>query len=168
MSTSSKAPIQIDPRGPRFGAGITAVALLVTMALALGQGAIGSTLAARATEPAFVLLAILSALFAWGAIAGVHKHPYGSVFKALIRPRLKAPLYLEATEPPTFAQLVGLLVAGTGVVLHLIGVPYGLVIAAAAAFIASFLNAVFGLCLGCEMYALLVRTRVITGSKPTS
>ncbi len=158
---------QIDPRGPRFGAGITAVALLVTIALALNQGPIGSTLAARAAEPAFVLLAILSALFAWGAIAGVHKHPYGAVFKALIRPRLKAPLYFEATEPPTFAQLVGLLVAGIGVVLHLFGVPYGLVIAAAAAFIASFLNAVFGLCLGCEMYALLVRAKVITGSKPT-
>jgi hypothetical protein len=165
MSTSSKTPIQIDPRGPRFGAGITAIALLVTIALALGQGPIGSTLEARVLEPAFILLAILSALFAWGAIAGVHRHPYGAVFKALVRPRLKAPEYLEAVEPPTFAQLVGLLVAATGVVLHLIGIPFGLVAAAAAAFIASFLNAVFGLCLGCEMYALLVRAKLIRGSQ---
>jgi hypothetical protein len=36
-----------------------------------------------------------------------------------------------------------------------------LVIAASIAFVAAFLNAVFGLCLGCEMYALLVRGKII-------
>jgi hypothetical protein len=59
---------------------------------------------------------------------------------------------------------VGFLVTATGVLLHLIGVPYGLVGAAAAAFIAAFLNSVFGLCLGCELYALLVRAKVIRAS----
>jgi hypothetical protein len=161
MNTSSKQPIQIDPRGPRFGAGITALALLVTIALALSTEGIGASLATRVAEPAFILLAIITVLFAWGALAGVHRHPYGALFKALVRPRLGAPDYLEAVEPPTFAQLVGLLVAGTGIVLHLVGVPYGLVAAAAAAFVASFLNAVFGLCLGCELYALLVRAKLI-------
>ena len=39
MSTSSKSPAGIDPRGPRFGAGITAVLLLVTIALGLGTAA---------------------------------------------------------------------------------------------------------------------------------
>lgn len=163
MSTSSK-PNQIDPRGPRFGASITAVALLVTIALGLTQETLGDSLAERAMEPAFLLLVVITALFAWGAFLGIGKHPYGALFKALVRPRLGAPAYLEAPEPPTFAQLVGFLVAGTGIVLHLVGVPYGLVGASGAAFVAAFLNAAFGLCLGCELYALLVRARIIRGS----
>jgi hypothetical protein len=34
-------------------------------------------------------------------------------------------------------------------------------IAAAAAFIAAFLNSVFDYCLGCQIYLLLVRSKVI-------
>ena len=83
------------------------------------------------------------------------------MFKKLVRPRLQPPAFLEAPEPPTFAQLVGLIVTATGLVLHLAGVPYGLVIASGVAFIAAFLNSVFGLCLGCELYALLVRARLL-------
>lgn len=162
MNTSSKSP-QIDPRGPRFGAGITSVLLLITIALGLIQPGLGSSLAERASEPAFILLSAITALFAWGAFAGVAKHPYGLLFRALIRPRLPEPEYLEPPQPPTFAQGVGLFVSLVGLVLHLAGVPFGLVAAAAAAFIASFLNSVFGLCLGCEMYALLVRAKVIRG-----
>lgn len=163
MNTSSKESLQIDPRGPRFGAGITAVLLLVTIALALGDTAAGAV-AERALQPSFIVLAILSALFGWGAFAGVHRHPYGLLFKALIRPRLGAPEYTEPVEPPTFAQLIGFLVSVTGVILHLVGVPFGLVIAASVAFVAAFLNAVFGLCLGCEMYGLLVRAKLIRGT----
>jgi len=161
MSTSSNPSPQVDPRGPRFGASITAVLLLITVALGLSQGSLAPDVAARVSDPAFILLAILTALFAWGAIAGITRHPYGLIFKTLVRPRLAAPNYLEDAKPPTFAQFVGFLVSVTGVILHLAGVPYGLVIAAAAAFIASFLNAAFGLCLGCEMYAVLVRWKII-------
>jgi hypothetical protein len=161
MSTSSSAPSGIDPRSPRFGAGITAILLLITITLGLSFGASSVTLAGRALEPAFLLLAAITALFAWGAFAGVQRHPYGAIYKAVLRPRLGPPAYLEEPEPPTFAQLVGFLVSVTGVILHLLGVPYGLVIAAGVAFIAAFLNSVFGLCLGCEMYALLVRARIL-------
>jgi len=163
MNTSSKATPQIDPRGPRFGAGITTVLLLITIALGL-QAPIASDLAARAAQPAFLLLALLTLIFAWGAFAGIARHPYGLIFKAVVRPRLGAPDFMEAPEPPTFAQLIGFLVSATGIVLHLMGVPSGLVVAASVAFLAAFLNAVFGLCLGCEMYALLVRAKLIRPS----
>lgn len=160
MSTSSNTTPQIDPRGPRFGAGITAVLLLVTIALGL-QAPLAGDVATRLAQPAFVLLAVLTLLFAWGAFAGIARHPYGLIFKALVRPRLGAPEFMEASAPPTFAQLIGFLVSATGIVLHLLGVPWGLVGAASVAFVAAFLNAVFGLCLGCEMYALLVRAKLI-------
>jgi hypothetical protein len=109
------------------------------------------------SEPAFLLLAALTAIFAWGAFAGIERHPYGTLFKKFIQPRLVAPTEREDPTPPTFAQGVGFLVSLIGVSLHLAGVPYGLVGAAAAAFIAAFLNSVFAYCLGCQLYLLLVR-----------
>ena len=150
----------IDPRSPRFGAGITAVLLLVVVALGLSVP-IGTTLGERATEPGFILFALISLLFAWGAFAGVQRHPYGAVYRALVRPRLSPPTELEDPVPPTFAQGVGFVITLIGVVLHLAGVPYALVIAASAAFVAAFLNSVFAFCLGCQIYLLLVRAGVL-------
>ncbi len=145
----------IDPRGPRFGAGITAVLLLLVIALQL----------AGLTIPAVILFVYLVAVFAWATFAGIGRHPYGLLFRKLIRPRLKPPTELEDPAPPTFAQGVGFAITLVGLVLHLIGVPYALVIAAAAAFIAAFLNSVFGLCLGCQLYLLLVRAGLVGRKK---
>ena len=142
---------RIDPRGPRFGAGITAILLLVVIGLDLG----GATLAA------LILFGAITLLFAWGAFAGIGRHPYGLLFKKLVRPRLKAPTELENAAPPTFAQGVGFVITALGLVLTLLGLTLALPIAAGAAFIAAFLNSVFGYCLGCQIYLLLVRLGVI-------
>ncbi len=150
----------IDPRGPRFGAGITGVLLLVVIALGLLEP-LGATLADRVAQPAFILFALITLLFLYGAIAGVQRHPYGLFFKAVIRPRLAAPHELEDPIPPTFSQGVGFVITLIGVVLHLAEVPFGLVAAAAAAFIAAFLNSVFAYCLGCQIYLLLVRAGIL-------
>jgi Domain of unknown function (DUF4395) len=144
----------IDPRSPRFGAGITAVLLLVDLFLAL----IGATTAAA------VLLLVIALLFAWGAFAGVRRHPYGALYRVAVRPRLAPPTELEDPAPPTFAQGVGLVVTGLGLLLFALGVPAALPVAAALAFVAAFLNAVFGYCLGCQIYLLLVRAGVIRKS----
>lgn len=143
---------QIDPRGPRFGATITATLLATTVYLSLD---------AATAVAAHVLLGVISVSFLWGAVAGPAKHPYGFLFKKLVRPRLSAPKELEDSAGPQFAQLVGLLVAGTGVVLGFLGLPAGVTFAAAAAFIAAFLNAAFDYCLGCQIYIGLKRLKVI-------
>jgi hypothetical protein len=83
------------------------------------------------------------------------------VFRSLIQPRLGPPAELEDPRPPTFAQAVGFAVTIAGVILGALGVTTAVPIAAAAAFIAAFLNAAFGYCLGCQLYLLLVRARVI-------
>lgn len=150
----------IDPRSPRFGAGLTAVLLLVVIALDL-LGPRGANLADRAVEPAFLLFGAITVLFAWGAFAGVQRHPYGAIYRTLLRPRLAAPTELEDPVPPTFAQGVGFVITLAGAVLHLVGVPYALVVAAAFAFIAAFLNSVFAFCLGCQIYLLLVRVGLL-------
>ena len=151
-ATSNQTPAGIDPRGPRFGAAITSVLLLVTVFLALDSATAGS---------AYVLLAVITGLFAIGAIFGNSKHPYGLIFKKFVRPRLVAPKELEDPRPPQFAQLIGLIVAATGQVLGAQNVPYGVSGAAAAAFIAAFLNAAFAFCLGCQIYVGLQRIGLI-------
>jgi len=157
------SPFGIDPRGPRFGASITAVLLLVVVLLGLTEP-LGVDVVARALQPSALLLTLLVGLFAWGAFAGIQKHPYGAVYRRLIAPRLAPPTEREHPAPPTFAQLVGLLVTATGLVLHLLGLPGALVVAASAAFIAAFLNAAFAYCLGCQLYVLLVRAGIIRRS----
>ena len=81
------------------------------------------------------------------------------LFRKLVRPRLAAPTEREDPRPPTFAQGVGFVVTAIGVVLGLLAIPAAVGIAAAAAFIAAFLNAVFGYCIGCQLYVLLLRLR---------
>lgn len=143
---------EIDPRGPRFGAAITAVLLLTVVYLSLNPTTFSVSVS---------LLGIVVALFAIGAFLGNSKHPYGYLYKRLVRPLLQPPKELEDSRPPQFAQLVGLLVAGTGLVLGGLDIQLGLTIAAAAAFFAAFLNAVFNYCLGCQIWLGLARVGVI-------
>ncbi|HTL40076.1 MAG TPA: DUF4395 domain-containing protein [Pseudolysinimonas sp.] len=142
---------QIDPRGPRVSAAITAVVALTVVALGLA----GQTAAATA------LLGAQAIVFLLAALLGAARHPYGVVFRRLIRPRLAPPAHLEDPAPPTFAQGVGFAVVGIGIVLQLLGVPAAVTVSAAAAFVVAFLNSVFGYCLGCQIYLLLVRTKLI-------
>ncbi len=146
----------IDPRGPRFGASITSALLIAVLLLALTSGQPGSPL-----DPSFLLLAGVAALFWWGALAGIRRHPWGLLYARLVRPRLAPPAELEDPEPPTFAQGVGAVITSLGLVLHLVGVPGAIAVAAGLALIAALLNAVVGFCLGCSLFVLLVRAGVL-------
>jgi Domain of unknown function (DUF4395) len=157
-STAGTKGNGIDPRGPRFGAAITGVLLLVVIGLWLS----GLTIAAT------IVFLYITLVFAWGAFAGVQRHPYGLFFKAVIRPRLKPPTELEDPTPPTFAQGVGLVITALGLILSFIpGAGIILPIAAGLAFIAAFLNSVFAYCLGCQIYLLLVRLGVLGRKRST-
>ena len=116
---------------------------------------------AGARTAALWLLVVVTALFAWGALAGIRRHPYGLLFARFVRPHLTPPTELEDPRPPTFAQGVGFAVGLAGLLLAILGMPSAVPIAAGIAFFAAFLNAAFGFCLGCQMYLLLVRARVI-------
>ncbi|MCA5894006.1 DUF4395 domain-containing protein [Isoptericola sp. NEAU-Y5] len=139
-------PAGIDPRGPRVGAGITAVLLAVVVLLG-------------PTTAGLVLLAVVAAGFGLGAARGVTGTVQAWVFATFVRPRLAPPTDLEDPRPPRFAQVVGLVVTGAGVLLGLAGVPTAVPWAAAVAFVAAGLNAAVGLCLGCELYLLGLRLR---------
>lgn len=161
----------IDPRGPRFTATITAVLLLLTLPLALTglptmKGLYGefllpiASVGRRALDPAFFGLLIVTLLFLWGVLSP-RTAPWGVIFREWVAPKLKPPTELEDPRPPRFAQGVGLVVGALGLILQLVGVPWALPIAVMIAFVAAFLNAVFGLCLGCQMYLLLQRAGLV-------
>lgn len=185
----------VDPRGLRFAAGITSVLLLVVVFLGLtglstaqlgavpfgwfggvdfafvsGQTPWLITFATplqRILDPAFLLLLVTGLLFLWGTVSP-RTAPWGVLYRAVVAPRLAPPAELEDPRPPRFAQGVGLFVVGIGLLLDLAGVPWALVIAAAAAFMAAFLNAVFGLCLGCQLYLLLQRMGIVGRQRAVS
>ena len=58
-----------------------------------------------------------------------------------------------------FAQLVGFVFAVVGVAGFAFGVALLGLIATAFALFAAFLNAAFGICLGCQLYPLVARLR---------
>lgn len=148
MSTTN--PDQVDVRGPRFVAWITTGVLVVTLVLSAV-----SPLAAAA------LLAVQAVVFAIGAWRGPRQHPYGLVFAKFVAPRLTPVTEREPVPPLKFAQLVGLVFAVVGVVGFSTGVALLGVVATAFALFAAFLNAAFGICLGCQIYPLVARFRRI-------
>ena len=146
MSTTTAD--QVDVRGPRFVAWITTAVLVVTL--------ITSSVS---TSAAAVILGVQAVIFAIGAIAGPKRHPYGLIFAGLVAPRLGPVRNREPVPPLKFAQLVGLVFAAVGVTGFATGGLYVGVVATGAALVAALLNAAFGICLGCQLYPLLVRLR---------
>src|ERR1700742_3860053 len=96
--------MDIDPRGPRFGAVITTVVLAVVLL----------------TSSAW-LLGVQLAVFAIGALAGLRYAPYGLVYRHLVRPRLGPPTRTEPEAPPRFSQGVGMVFAAGGVIGYALG-----------------------------------------------
>jgi hypothetical protein len=127
----------VDPRGSRFAAWLTTAVLALVLLTSSPWLAAAQTL-----------------VFGLGVVFGLGAAPYGILFRRLVRPRLGPPAELEAELPPRFAQGVG---AAFGLVATLglgTGHPAVGLTAAALALAAAFLNAAFGLCLGCEVLLL--------------
>jgi Domain of unknown function (DUF4395) len=147
MSTTNTTD-QVDVRGPRFVAWITTGVLVIAL--------IVSGVSAPA---AAVILGLQAVVFAIGAVAGPRRHPYGLVFATLVAPRLGPVREREPVPPLKFAQLVGLVFAVIGAAGFAAGVPLLGLVATGAALVAAFLNAAFGICLGCQLYPLVAHLK---------
>ena len=113
------------------------------------------------TESA-LLLAVQAVVFAIGAVLGVRRSPYAVVFAKVdppaarpadARPRTPARRSSRRASASSSPSSVSSASRPAPTALGLVAV--GLALAAA------FLNAVFGLCLGCEVYLLI--TRIFSG-----
>ncbi len=141
---TTASDIQIDPRGYRFGAGITLTVAMAT--LLVGPGLSGN-----------ILMIIMLVMFVPGATVGPQATLQAFLYGTLVRPRLSPPAETESFRPPRFAQQMGLGFAIAGAASGLAGFDLGFWIFAGFVLFASFLNSVLDFCLGCEIYLMFKR-----------
>jgi len=128
----------IDPRGQRFGAGLSVVLLVLGFVAGLPL-----------VMPALALALGASALF--GTRYSVLGRPWPHVRQAL---RLGPPKELEHEYPPRFAQALGAIGFTLATLLFVVGLaPLAWIVAAAVGALQALL-AVTGYCLGCRLYFL--------------
>ena len=135
-------PTPIDPRGPRTNQAV--LAMVLVLGFLAGQWFV---------VPVFGVVLFLGAAFGpkWGPVLRF----YGT----FIKPKLKPPVELEDPRPPRFAATVGVVFLGASTLAFLLGSPVtGWVLALIVAALAAA-AATTGICVGCEMYVLLVRLR---------
>jgi hypothetical protein len=137
----------LDPRGPRFVAAVTSVVLVLVLIFSSGWLALAQA-------------AVFAVSVLWPRYS-----PYGLLYRALLAPRLPRPTELEPAAPVRFAQGLGLAFTGVAALGYLLGAPVLGLVLTGCALLAAFLNAAFGLCLGCEVY--LAFRRLTGRSIPT-
>jgi hypothetical protein len=130
---------ELDPRGQRFAATLTSIVLIVVLATGWGWLALAQ--------------AVVFAITALDPRRG----PYPLIYRALVLPRIGPPAEREPAAPVRFAQLVGFVFLTVASVGYLSGATALGVTFAALGLLAAFLNAAFGLCVGCEVYLAVRR-----------
>ena len=138
MSILTPPARQIDPRGQRFGAGVSAVVLALAILLDLPWLAVlvGLNLAISA---------------AFGTRLFLPGRAWPTVRRAL---RLAPPAELEHEYPPRFAQALGATFIGLAAIAFVVGAtPVGWLLVGAVAAL-QVLLATTGICVGCRLYVL--------------
>jgi hypothetical protein len=126
--------MELDPRGQRFAAAVTSVVLVVVLVTGSGWLALAQAVvfAVTALDP--------------------RRGPYPMIFRAFVLPRIGPPAEREPAAPVRFAQLVGFAFLAVSAAGYLAGSAAVGTTFAALGLLAAFLNAAFGVCLGCEAY----------------
>jgi hypothetical protein len=130
---------ELDPRGQRFAATLTSIVLIAVLAT-------GSGWLALAQAVVFAITAL-----------DPRRGPYPLIYRALVLPRLGPPAEREPAAPVRFAQLIGFVFLTVATAGYLTGAILLGVTFAALGMLAAFLNAAFGLCVGCETYLAMRR-----------
>ncbi len=127
----------IDPRGHRFGAGVSAIILGLAVVL---------------QAPALVLVALLS--IGTSAAFGLKYSVYGAIWRRIVKVARLGPTEPEHEYPPRFAQVLGSIALTLSMLAFVAGPPIlGWVFALAVAGLQTLLAAT-GYCLGCRLYFL--------------
>ena len=137
-ATSGLPPAgRIDPRGHRFGAGLSAVLLVVAYLV---------------NAPWLVAVALAS--IGVSAAFGLRYSIYGAIWRRIVKIVGLGPTEPEHEYPPRFAQMLGSIVLIVGLIGFVVGAP---IVGWGAAFAVAGLQtllAVTGYCLGCRLYFL--------------
>jgi len=127
----------IDPRGHRFGAGVSALIIVGSFIL---------------NQPLGVALAFLS--IAVSGVFGLKYSIYGAIWRRIVKFAHLGKVEPEHEYPPRFAQVFGSVVLGVALIAFAVGLPIvGWVLSGAVAALQTIL-ATTGYCLGCRLYFL--------------
>lgn len=146
----------VDPRQPRFGQGVTGVALAVGYFLGWP-----------------LVIPVIGLVLAGASLLGPTGNLYAHVFRWLKRAlRLGPPAELEEAAPPRFANTVGFVFLAAASIAYFAFSPplaggwvaWGLALVVS---VLALLAATTGLCVGCELYVVVrrVATRGRVGEK---
>lgn len=140
-------PNPVNDKAARVVAGVVLVTVITTLATSW-----------------YWLLALLAYGFLARVLAGPTLSPLGRLATRVIAPRLGPPK-LVAGPPKRFAQGMGAVMTVAGAISALVlgadDIADGLLV---AMILAAMLEAVFAICLGCQVFALLMRLGVIPES----
>ena len=130
--------------------------------------------AARTVASGVVVMGLLVAVLGWGWVlipltfgfiarvaSGPRFSPLGLLATKVVAPRLPQFEKLVPGPPKRFAQAIGVGFTATAAVLWLAGATGASRLVVALLVGAAFLEAAFGFCLGCRIFAVLMRTGVI-------
>jgi len=132
---------------------------------------------ARLVATGVVLMVVLTLAFdlkwatviiAYGFVArvltGPSLSPLGQVVTRVVTPRIDLPERPVPGPPKRFAQGIGVAFSVTALILTVLGAWTAAQVVLAVLGVAAFLEAAFGLCLGCKVFALLMRTGIVPSS----
>lgn len=132
---------------------------------------------ARIVATGVVAMGVLYAATGWGwvlipltygflarVLTGPTLSPLGRIATQVVTPRLRIEHKFTAGPPKRFAQSIGLAFSATASVLFLVGAPEASRAVVAALVVAAGLEAFAGFCLGCWMFARLMRLGLIPES----
>jgi hypothetical protein len=141
---TSPSPRGIDPRGQRFGAGLSAVVLVLVTILGL-----------TVVPPAVVIVPLVGIALGVSSALGTRWFVFGRPWPTVRRVLgLGAPKELEHEIPPRFAQAMGATFIGVATLAFLVGLtPVGWFLTIAVAALQTLLAAT-GYCVGCKLYGL--------------
>jgi uncharacterized protein DUF4395 len=127
----------IDPRGHRFGAGVSAVILVASFLTGFVPG-----------------IAIVLASIGISAAFGLRWSIYGAIWRRIVAAAKLGRAEPEHEYPPRFAQTLGSVALALALIAFAVGATtVGWVLALAVAALQTLLG-VTGYCLGCRMYFL--------------
>ena len=123
-------------------------------------GVVAMSLAILLTRQGWILVPLTVGFFL-RVLAGPRFSPLGRLAVHVVAPRLRAEPKLVPGPPKRFAQTVGLGFSATASLLWVTGSTSAALIVIALLTVAASLEAFVGLCLGCVMFAQLIRVGVI-------
>lgn len=135
---SARSVATLDPRESRFIASVTAVVLAGALVLGSPGG--------------LFLLAIQMMVFAFGAVLGMHVHPYALIYRATLSTRLKPTSTQVAERPLRFGQGMAVLFAVVALLAGTVGLSTVYYVITGILLVTALAQALFKYCVGCELY----------------